>query len=137
MDRASQKIIPSLAHVCRPALKAQRIRPGYRSFYTAPSRQNQQQKDPFRSRLRTAWRDTKVQWYAIPTAAGIAFLGARQLYKVSENEKAKIEEEREAASQENGENGEPGRPRKRKRIRPSGPWYGRRIQELFEETNGV
>jgi phosphatidylserine decarboxylase len=122
MERASQKIIPSLSLVCRPALKAQRIRPAYRTFYAAPSRQIQQQKDPFRIRLRTAWRDTKVQWYAIPATAGIAFLGARQLYKVSENEKAKIEEEREAAIQENGENGEPGLPRKRKRIRPSGPW---------------
>lgn len=122
MDRASRRLMPSLSHAYRPALKAQRIRPAYRSFYAAPSRQNQQQKDPFRTRLRAAWRDTKVQWYAIPTAAGIAFLGARQLYKVSENEKARIEEEREHVLQENGDHGESGRPRKRKRIRPSGPW---------------
>lgn len=122
MERASHKIIPRFSQLCRPVLRAPRIRTAYRTFSAAPSRQNQQQKDPFRTRLRTAWRDTKVQWYAIPTAAGIAFLGARQLYKVSENEKAKIEEEKEAAFQDNGENGENGRPRKRKRIRPSGPW---------------
>ncbi|KAK7747153.1 phosphatidylserine decarboxylase 1 [Diatrype stigma] len=74
-----------------------------------------QGKERFRSRLGTALRNTKVQWYPIPVGLGIGFLGFVQFYKTQAREKDRLE--REAAD------GEPGvRPKKRPRVRPDGPW---------------
>ncbi|KAF2672655.1 phosphatidylserine decarboxylase [Microthyrium microscopicum] len=81
-------------------------------------------KEAFGARLREAWNNTRVEWYAIPAAAGIGFLGALQLYKVvTENEKARREaEEDNGGVYNNGEDEDPKKPKKRKRVRPSGPW---------------
>ena len=58
----------------------------------------------------------------IPAAAGIGFLGATQFYKVTQREAAKAEEEDRASVYSNGDDEDPQKPKKRKRIRPSGPW---------------
>ena len=55
---------------------------------------------------------------------GIAFLGAVQLYRVQEREKQREQDEEEAQERLDDEADRKGKPRKRKRIRPSGPWYG-------------
>ncbi len=70
----------------------------------------------FSSRLRTALKNSHIQWYQIPVGLGIGFLGVVQFYKVTRREREKQEQEsqdREAAT----------RPQKRPRIRPNGPWY--------------
>ena len=71
---------------------------------------------PFRTRLRTALRKTKVEWRPIPITLGIGFLGAIQFYRVRKREQAKEDEEQEERTLQNH------KPAKRKRIRPSGPW---------------
>jgi phosphatidylserine decarboxylase len=69
----------------------------------------------FSSRLRTALRNSKIQWYQIPVGLGIGFLGLVQFYKVTTRER---EKQREAEA-----GAEPGAlPKKRARIRPDGPW---------------
>lgn len=73
------------------------------------------QRGPFRTRLRTALRSTRMQWYTIPVSVGIGFLGGFQFYKTSQREKERIEEEDAEAEKT-------GRPPRRKRVRPSGPW---------------
>jgi len=80
-------------------------------------RQRQEYKDSFGTRLRKALAETKIKWYPIPVALGIAFLGVGQLYRVNEREKAK---RRDEESEDDGES--VGRPKKRERIRPTGPW---------------
>jgi hypothetical protein len=100
--------------------------------YKAPSRsfsftsqRFQHQREPFRSRLRTALRNTKIEWYPIPVGLGIGFLGFVQIYRIREREKARqedIHDHEDTYGSDPGEGGD-GRPRKRKRIRPSGPWY--------------
>jgi phosphatidylserine decarboxylase len=122
MDKASQRISTCLTGSCRPIIRHYRIRPACRTFVASRAQRNQQPREPFRTRLGTALRNTRIQWYTIPVGAGIAFLGAMQLFKISERERARLEEEREAAYSENGDQ-EPKKPIKRKRIRPSGPWY--------------
>jgi phosphatidylserine decarboxylase len=104
----------------------------HRGFRTAPPRFNnheQQQekyrKESFGARLKTALNKTRIEWYTIPVVAGIGFLGATQFYKVTQREKARQEEENRLNAYSDGgdhEPHEPGRPKKRKRIRPSGPW---------------
>ena len=102
-------------------LFCQQIRSCPRFSTSVRARQEQHQnKGPFRTRLRTALRDTNVQWkYRIPIGLGIGFLGAVQFYRVQEREKKRRQEEQDAL--ELAEDSK-GRPRKRKRIRPSGPW---------------
>jgi phosphatidylserine decarboxylase len=121
MNIAKQRINQPLYNRYHPILKP-RIRPAYRTFIATRVRRAQQPKEPFRTRLGKAWTNARVQWYTIPVGAGIAFLGATQLYKVSERERLRSEEER--SSTYDGDNGDqdPGKPPKRKRIRPSGPW---------------
>ncbi len=75
----------------------------------------------FRSRLQAALRRTKIEWKPIPVGLGIAFLGAVQFYRIREREKRRQAEEDEAEAHQEGEQGSI-IPRKRKRIRPSGPW---------------
>ena len=74
---------------------------------------------PFSVRLRTALRKTKVDWHPIPITLGIGFLGAVQFYRARRREKVRQEQEAEEA----GEWQDGHKPAKRKRIRPSGPWY--------------
>jgi phosphatidylserine decarboxylase len=63
--------------------------------------------------MRAAWNSTRVKWYSIPVAAGIGFLAAKQLYKTSTRERTRVEEQDDEDDK---------RPKRRKRIRPSGPW---------------
>ena len=94
--------------------------PGKRPFSTGKGgRRKQEQGEPFHRRLGRALRDTKIRWYPIPAALGIGFLGLAQLYKVNEREKKARREEEE------GE-----KPYRRKRIRPTGPWYANPIIPL-------
>ena len=74
--------------------------------------QRSQQRPRFSSRLRAALRDSKVQWYPIPVALGVGFLGLVQFYKVSTRES-------ERRKEENGDSSA----KKRAKIRPEGPWY--------------
>lgn len=93
--------------------------------FTTSVRQSQESPNggPFRTRLRTALRKTKVEWKPIPIALGIGFLGCVQFYRVQQREKRRKEEEDEEARLAQDEHEESkGRPRKRKRIRPSGSW---------------
>lgn len=98
--------------------------------FAASARQNQEggasSGGPFKTRLRTSLRNTKVEWKPIPVALGIGFLGAVQFYRVRQREQRRqIEEDEEARSQDEGhgsEEDEKRKPKKRKRIKPSGPW---------------
>ncbi|KAL7625528.1 phosphatidylserine decarboxylase 1 [Parahypoxylon ruwenzoriense] len=112
----------------RPLLPCMRPQTSYsaatrrstRQFIATPklpfrnSSYKRQYKERFGSRLRTALRDTKVQWYPIPVGLGIAFLGLVQFYKSQAREKERLD--REASD------GEGALPRRRPRIRPDGPW---------------
>ena len=101
-----------------------------RHFTTTARRGSQdgrpQTRGSFRSRLRIALRNTKVEWAPIPVGLGFAVVGAIQFYRVWEREMKtrKQEEDQALRSSESGESGgeSHGRPKKRKRIRPSGPW---------------
>ena len=102
-------------------LFCQYMRPSQRFSISARARQEQyHNKGPFRTKLRTALRKTKVQWkYRIPFGLGIGFLGVAQFYRVQEREKKRHQEEQDALqSTEDSKR----RPKKRERIRPSGPW---------------
>ena len=95
-------------------------------------RQSQDGRESFGTRLRRALRETKIKWYPIPVGLGIGFLGLAQLYRVNEREKARQREEEENDAYLKSIGGEgndsEGRPKKRKRIRPSGPWFVLRIE---------
>ena len=89
-------------------------------YFSATVTRNQNQ-ESFTSRLREALGKTKIVWKPIPVGLGIGFLGLLQFYKVHQREKASAEEEeRRSAASGYGDKDE--RPRKRKKIRPSGPW---------------
>ena len=86
---------------------------------------SQNEKASFTSRLRAAFRDTKVQWYPIPVGLGIGFLGLLQFNRVQRRERLRREEEEDSGyGSGDGGDGNGGKPKKRKRIRPNGPWYG-------------
>lgn len=87
-----------------------------RSFSSSSKRSNQQD-EPFGSRARKALGDTKIKWYPIPVGLGIGFLGLAQFYRVRQREKA-LDDANDGATEIDSE----GQPKKRKRIRPSGPW---------------
>jgi phosphatidylserine decarboxylase len=105
----------------RPEYISQRgSRPqGPRPFSSSTRRhqQSKEYKESFGTRLRKALAETKIKWYPIPVALGIAFLGVGHFYRVNERERARrIDEE-----SDDGE-GVAGRPKRRERIRPTGPW---------------
>lgn len=60
-----------------------------------------------------------MQWHPIPIGLGIGLLGVMQFYKVYTRDR---DEKRQAAA-EGTEPGQAGKPKKRRRIRPDGPWY--------------
>ena len=106
----------------------------YRRTFSSSTRHHEQQQQQqqqrrrasFGSRLLTAWNRTKVEWYPIPVGLGIGFLGFAQIYKVRQRERLKLAEEEKERLENEGQgsgDGKEGRPKKRKRIRPSGPWY--------------
>ena len=88
-------------------------RPGYLATQWAqPTRHIQgrrlfSQQHPKRPR-----QGNKIEWYPIPIALGVGFLGLVQGYKVYTREE----------KQEDGDLEQ--KPKKRARIRPEGPWYG-------------
>lgn len=105
----------------------QSLRP--RPFSTSHRTQAQQphRKERFSSRLRSALNSTPIKWRPIPVALGVAFLGGFQFYRIQARERRKAgdneDEEWRHRSEQGGDDEEPsGRPKKRKRIRPSGPW---------------
>ena len=103
----------------RPCISCQQQYHGTRHFSATTTRR--QSKEPFRTRLRDALGKTSIVWKPIPVGLGIGFLGLLQFYKVQQRENAAAAEEEERYLRSHpGENGE--RPKRRKRIRPSGPW---------------
>jgi phosphatidylserine decarboxylase len=116
----------SVPHRSDPYLRRQpRIPAPCRTFSSSTQRyQQQRRKETFRARLGTALRNTKTEWYWIPATAGIAFVGGLQSYRMYSTAKAKQEEEDDASTYSDEYEQEPGKkPKKRKRIKPSGPWY--------------
>ncbi|KAL8766291.1 MAG: hypothetical protein Q9209_006881 [Squamulea sp. 1 TL-2023] len=97
---------------CQHTTVAKRLPSSFRS-YSGNSRPNN---GPFRTRLRTALRKTKIEWRPIPITLGVGFLGAIQFYRVRKREQAKEDEEQKERNQQSH------KPAKRKKIRPSGPW---------------
>ncbi|PGH02819.1 phosphatidylserine decarboxylase [Blastomyces parvus] len=101
---------------CR--VDSRRIPPSRRPFSSSSGRWQQngqggkgsQEKESFRSRLRTALGNTKVEWYPIPVGLGIGFLGFVQFFRSKKAEKERLE--REGSDEVSP----------RKKIRPSGPW---------------
>lgn len=69
----------------------------------------------FSQRLGEALRNSKITWYHIPVGVGIGFLGLVQFYKVTAREQEKRRQEQDGVPDD--------QPRKRRRIRPDGPWY--------------
>lgn len=117
--------------------KCQFQRRSSRKFSSSAYRYRQE-RDSFGTRLRESLKQTKIKWYPIPVGLGIGFLGLLQAYRVKEREKARQEEENNAASlnfdgpgsSSEGRDAE-GRPEKRRRIRPTGPWYDLMMAELW------
>jgi hypothetical protein len=70
-------------------------------------RYQHQYRQSYGARMRGVWNSTRSKWYSIPVAAGVGFLAGRQLYKTT----ARLEEDEDEHP-----------PKRRKRIRPSGPW---------------
>ncbi|KAI9735376.1 MAG: phosphatidylserine decarboxylase 1 [Claussenomyces sp. TS43310] len=102
-----------------------------RRFSSSPRSHRQSDgRESFGTRLRRALGETKIKWYPIPVGLGIGFLGLLQAYRVNEREKIRQREEDEndayLKSVGSGNGGEErdseGRPKRRKRIRPTGPW---------------
>ena len=93
------------------------IRPSCRTFTSSSARRQQahSSKESARARL----RNTKIEWYWLPATAGIAFVGGLQSYRMYSTAQAKKEEEEEASIYSDSS----GKPKKRKRIKPDGPWY--------------
>ncbi|KAL2006575.1 hypothetical protein VTN00DRAFT_9243 [Thermoascus crustaceus] len=80
------------------------------------SNQSGKKEESFGSRLRSALKNTKVEWRPIPVGVGIALLGLLQFYRTQRAETERLERESKEAGYEDGI------PPPRKRIRPSGPW---------------
>ena len=78
---------------------------------------SQSGKESFGSRLRSALKNTKVEWRPIPVGLGIALLGLLQFYRSQRAERKRLEQQAKADGYEDGIPPSP-----RKRIRPSGPW---------------
>jgi hypothetical protein len=96
--------------------------PTTRPFSSSVVKYEQQQSEgSFRSRLRTALRKTKIEWYTIPAGVGIGFLGLVQFYRIREREK-NIDDDGTSTGSGGSQGGSEEKPQKRKRIRPTGPW---------------
>ena len=103
----------------RSALRQRSATGRVHRFSTSNRRCQQHKKESFRSRLRHSLSSTDITWRPIPIALGIAFLGGFQLYRTQVRDKKGHDEwtERDIEPEDDR-----GKPRKRKRIRPSGPW---------------
>jgi phosphatidylserine decarboxylase len=112
---------PSLYRRTSPLFRAalhRRPIPRTRQYSASQRQQSQQQREPFRKRLRTALDSTQIVWRPIPIALGVVFVGGFQLYRTQAREQKKIDDEWTRRD----ENGEGDGKRSRHRIRPSGPW---------------
>ncbi len=103
-------------------------RPSPRHFSSSIRfRRQQDGRESFATRLRRALGETKIRWYPIPVGLGIGFLALTQFYRVNEREKIRQREDEEDAYLRSIGKGEEhdseGRPKRRKRIRPTGPWF--------------
>jgi phosphatidylserine decarboxylase len=112
---------PRLPH--RAALAGERAgaRPSQHALQRRSISQQTPRRPRFSSRLRAALRDTKIQWYHIPVGLGVGFLGFVQFYKVAAREREKQQQDAEA-TQGDYSAGTETKPKRRKRIRPDGPW---------------
>lgn len=95
---------------------------------TARFSRQQDGSETFSTKLRRAWGETKIRWYSIPAGLGIGFLAVVQFYKVNEREKAKRQDSEDddgfLRSSDRGEERDiEDYPKRRKRIRPTGPWF--------------
>jgi hypothetical protein len=119
-------LIPAQSSISSYLCRYRRASPRRFSYSVRFSRQ-QDGKESFGTRLRRALRETKIRWYPIPVGLGIGFLALTQLYRVNEREKIRQQEEEEEAYLRSVGKGEEhdseGRPKRRKRIRPTGPWF--------------
>ena len=106
-----RNLVPVNGYVC----------PSCRAHLSTSARRSKQDA-PFRTRLLAALRDTKVQWKPIPVGLGIAFVGALQFYRVQARDKRLQEEEEASIVEHDGEDETKPRPKRRRRIRPNGPW---------------
>ncbi|EEH15953.1 phosphatidylserine decarboxylase [Paracoccidioides brasiliensis Pb03] len=108
-DVVAAEVIP-----CKPS---RRITLPRRQFSSSSRRWQQggNGKESFHSRLRTALRNTKVEWYPIPVGVGIAFLGFVQFFRSKNAEKER--EERETSEKDGYQEVS-----SRRKVRPSGPW---------------
>lgn len=126
LDLLSERPLHPLAYTCPSCFHIRRCARNFAASARRSEQARQHDRASFGSRLRTALRNTKVVWYPIPVGVGIGFLGFAQLYRVRQREKARQEEQEEddhaVSSGNTGDGGEGGRPKKRKRIRPTGPW---------------
>ena len=115
---------PPTEHKCLFYRESQSLSRGISSTARARNEARPHDGRPFRSRWRSTRRDTKIEWKPIPVGLGIAFLGAAQFYRIRRKGERRQEDEDESEDRDavnDGVNGK-GRPRRRKRIRPSGPW---------------
>jgi phosphatidylserine decarboxylase len=101
---------------CRSPRCLQRCR-NFSSSGTWREEQKQRHQESFGSRLRSALKKTKIEWYPIPVGLGIGFLGLVQFLRVRQREEERRMEEEEGRELMRGK-----RPPKRK-IRPTeGGW---------------
>jgi phosphatidylserine decarboxylase len=119
-------LIPTQLSISPYLCRYQRQSPRHFSSSVRFCRQ-QDGRESFGTRLRRALGQTRIRWYPIPVGLGIGFLALTQFYKVNEREKIKQREEEEDAYLKSAGKGEEqdseGRPKRRKRIRPTGPWF--------------
>lgn len=101
----TQKSCLSLSYTC----------PSCRALSTSAARRTQDSR-PFHARLRSAWKNTKIQWRPIPVGLGIASVGALQFYRIQARERGR---NRRVLEDEEAEKAEDPR---FKRKRPKGPW---------------
>ncbi|KAL9103689.1 MAG: hypothetical protein Q9163_001283 [Psora crenata] len=114
--RSGNRVLINHQYICATCQRA-RLR------FSSTARRSKQDSRQFRTRLRAALRDTKIEWRPIPVGLGIVFLGAVQFYRAREREKRKQKEEEAAIEEWRGREDEPRRqPKRRERIRPGGPW---------------
>lgn len=108
---------------CQQSPLPRRLPFSFRSY----SESSRPDNGPFRTRLHTALRKTKIEWRPIPITLGIGFLGAIQFYRLRKREQAKEEEEEQQEERRQQSH----KPAKRKRIRPSGPWSVQSSHSLY------
>ncbi|KAK6506106.1 phosphatidylserine decarboxylase 1 [Arthrobotrys conoides] len=98
---------------CRPILprKNSYYRNDQRLYFSSSS--SSDPRKSFFHRLKTAWNDTPIKWTPIPVGLGITYLGFKHYSTVMNRERQIAEEEDQY---------DPNDPKKKRRVRPTGPW---------------